>query len=219
MNPYILLGIVGILVAIILASIATQPSAKTTDFYKEAKTVIHNFATGDSIEFLGEIEAPVTEFIYQEKIITEQVTLENGTQVNQTTTVVEKVPTSDLSLSVQERQSGDSLTCRLGYQCDIKGKITLINPNNGLEVDPPYGFLITIECITSNNPDVGCNNFDTIQKNWRTDADKSFIYTFTTSKQFHPPGEYMATVVISSLFKNSDGDIIEETGTQKINVV
>src|SRR3990167_224549 len=198
-----LLGVAGIIVIIIVVTYASQPSAKDFDFQANVKAIIHSFETGDQIIFDGIIDSPVTEFIYVEKQVTETVTLENGTQINQTKTILEKVDTTKslVTVSAQDRQTGDTLVCRLGHQCDVTGKITLIDPTTNKEIQPPYGFLINIKCINANHPVMTCNNFKEIVSTERTFPDSTFKYTFTTSQAINPPGDYLATVVITSKFK------------------
>ena len=213
-----LLGIPAIVIIIAVATVASQPQAKDIDFQAKTKELIHSFIdTGDQIIFEGVIESPVTEFIYVEKQVTETVTLDNGTQVNQTRTVIERVDTSEsiVSVSATDRQTGDALVCHLGHQCDVEGKIVLIDPLTNQQVQPPYGFLIQIECISTNHPVMTCNNFKTISSTERTFPDSTFKYTFTTSQTTNPPGKYIATVVITSKYKVNN-EFIEETGTREI---
>ena len=215
-----LLGIAGVIGLIALLAFVTQGGEKTGEnVYSEARRLIHEFPTGDQIIFEGNIQEPITEFIYQEKQVTTTTTLDNGTQIEKTETVIEKVPSSELQLSVQERQSGDYKVCRLGYQCDISGQITLIDPNTGKEIQPPYGFFLQIECINADHPVMTCNNFDIIVVQERTQSDKSFKYTFTPSASKNPPGDYMATVVITSKFKDARDQYIEFEGTQMIKMI
>src|SRR3990167_2741725 len=215
-----LLGVAGIIVIIIVVTYASQPSAKDFDFQANVKAIIHSFDTGDLIIFDRIIESPVTEFIYVEKQVTETVTLENGTQINQTKTVLEKVDTTEslVTVSAQDRQTGDTLICRLGHQCDVTGKITLIDPTTNKEIQPPYGFFIQIECINADHQMMNCNNFNTISVSERTFPDSTFKYTFTTNSAKNPPGDYLATVVITSKFKVNN-KFIEETGTREIKIV
>lgn len=180
-----------------------------TDDFTEAERLVREFGnSGEEIVFYIDPQPPLTEWTYVEtEVITQERFYNNETGKVETrditTTEIEKVPTSEVSVTSYDRQTADTKVCKRGNQCDITGEITLIDPNTGLEIPPPYGFLMTIHCDSSTDPVLNCGNFNPRVQNELTFADKSFKYTFTTSNK-DPTGFYQAKVSVASKFKVVD---------------
>lgn len=173
--------------------------------FTAAKQLVHKFGnSGEEIIFYIDPQPPITEWSYNEIQVEERFyNNDTGKVETRTVTEIEKVPTSVVLVESYDRQTADTKVCKRGNQCDITGEITLIDPNTGLEIAPPYGFFIEIKCQTTSDPILNCGNFSTRTFNDLTYADKSFKYTFTTT-QNDPTGDYRATVSVASKFKIVD---------------
>lgn len=213
-----ILGIVAIL-ATFYYFISTDSNfeASVKQDYTEARRLVNEFGnSGEEIVFYLDPKPPITEFTYVEKEV-EKIVFNNATGETETVTVkeIEKVPTSEVSVYSKDRQTGNLKVCKRGHQCDITGEITLIDPVTGLAIDPPYGFLMIIECETSHDPYIqSCQSFSPRVVNDLTFGDKSFKYTFTTDSRKDPLGFYTAQISVTSKFKFTD----PTTGLQRPEV-
>lgn len=185
---------------------------KFQDDFTEAKRLVNEFGnSGEKIVFYIDPQAPIAEYTYVEtEVETEVFNYDTGEIETVTTTEVEKVKTSEISVNSYDRQTANTKVCKRGNQCDITGEITLIDPTTGLEIQPPYGLLMQIVCETSHDPILQCSNFSARSQNILTFGDKSFLYTFTTNSN-DPLGTYSALVSITSKFTITD----PETGNER----
>lgn len=200
-----IIGIVIIMYFVLSAGDGLEDQVRAD--YTEAQELVKKFGnSGEEIVFYLDPQPPVTEYTYVEKIIEKEV-IDNVT--GEITIVeekeLEKVPTSEVTVYSKDRQTGDIKVCKRGHQCDITGEITLIDPNTGLAIDPPYGFFLSVECDQPNDPLIhSCQAFDTRTQNILTFGDRSFKYTFTTDTRDDPLGFYVASIAVTSKFKITD---------------
>lgn len=193
--------------------------------FTEAERLVREFGnSGEKIVFFVDPQPPITEFTYVNKEVEKEVyNYETGEIETITTLELEKVPTSEVAISSYDRQTANTKVCKRGNQCDINGEITLINPVTGLPVDPPYGFLMSIKCETSTDSVINCQNFTTRTENILTHDENVFSYTFTTN-QNDPTGIYLATVSITSKFKELNPEtqlteFIRRDGVLRVEIV
>lgn len=216
-----IIGLLALLVYLLSGNVGVGlPQSIAIDQEKinsEARKLIYEFGNaGENINFYLDPPPPLTEFTTIEQEVTKDV-LNEATGVIETITTTElvEVPTSEIEVYSQDRQTGDRKVCKRGHQCDVTGEITLIDPNTLLPIDPPYGFLLVVECETSHDEFIhSCQPFSPRVVNEVTYGDRSFLYTFTTSPKDSPLGIYTVTVQVTSKFMITD----PQTGLQKPQV-
>jgi len=215
-----IIGLVALFVYLLSGNFTTsadlQQSIKSdfSEASSQARRLVYEFGNaGEQIAFFQDPQAPVTEWTFVEQEVTKDIVNDITGEIETVTqTELVKVKTSEVEIYSQDRQTGDRKVCKRGHQCDITGEITLIDPNTSLVIDPPYGFLMIVECETSNDEFIhSCQPFNPRVVNQVTYGDRSFKYTFVTSKKDSPLGIYTATVQVTSKFMVTD----PETGLQK----
>lgn len=195
---------------------------------RDAKSFIAKFNDyGEQIEIYADPQPPRTEIVYEEKIVEVPVTDENGTIThyeNKTETVaVEKEITSDVSVQVQDRQTQKYKYCIRGHQCDITGKITLIDPITKNVIDPPYTFSYIVRCLSTNDPHItSCQAWEDRSDTIITFGDRTFAVSFTTDRD-DPLGIYEAEISVTSKFTypvdtNNDGIFDSEKPENRVVV-
>lgn len=195
------------LIIVILAGfillIMYAPNEKISTAEDQARQLITQFTkSGEYIGFDIDPSPPVTTYRYEPVQKTRQITFENGTTLNRTETVYEKIenqPATTLSVDIQDRVLKQSKICKLGYQCDITGTISLVDPTTDKKIPPPYSYLATIDCDFRDF----CNLGSALSSNEATFGDGSFKYTWIpTPKQ--GIGEYRLTIYVISHYTNQD---------------
>lgn len=182
-----------------------------------AKQLITQFTkSGEYIGFDQDPTPPVTTYKYVSVEKTHTVTFPNGTVKNQTETVIEKQPvdSTTISLDVKDRINSGAKICRMGYQCDITGTISLIDPITQKKITPPYAYLLSIGCDYR----ADCALNPTLAVNDATYPDGSFKYTWIPTAQIKP-GDYEATVYVGSHYTNENGENERRIATRTIQVI
>ena len=194
--------IVFILTGIILL-IMYAPNKEISTAYDDTRQLITQFTkSGEYIGFDVDPTPPVTTYRYEPVEKTRTVTLDDGSIVNRTETVYEKVEVKEqttLSVDVSDRILKQSKICKLGYQCDITGTISLIDPTTDKKIPPPYSYLATIDCDFRDF----CNLGSALSSNEATFGDGSFKYTWIPTPA-QGIGEYRLTIYVISHFTNQD---------------
>ena len=183
------------------------PQTEPNQYRDEARRLITQFGEGEYIGFDVDPTPPVTKYIYG---INNEVTakiLENGTAVPVTEEEKQEIKLlSSTELNVQDRKLSQSKICKMGYQCDITGIISVIDPNTNQKIPPPYSYLITIDCDYRDF----CSLTPSLSANERTYPDGTFKYTWVITEKV-VIGEYRVTIDTPSQFK-------DETGKQQSNI-
>ena len=133
--------------------------------------------------------------------VIQEVTLANGTIVNETSTqVIPKVSTADITYL--DKQTGDFMVCKQGHQCIIEARVQLYNLNEEL-VSPPYGYSLTISCEFRE----WCDHSTTISTNAGTvtDGGGGIRYSWTTKPEYSL-GDYEVILNIRSAVLDLNGN-------------
>jgi len=233
------IGIIGLVVLMVYIAYETD-FAEDTTIRKEAEAFIFKYNDyGEQIEIFKDPTPPQSEDQYRyEEVAVIAVDEEGNTfkcdedlklkDCDGTKLIVGNLTkVSEIITEVQDRQTLKYKVCKLGHQCDIAGKITLINPITKAEIDPPYGFAYVIRCVESDaqNLKIGrrtCDDFEDRTETIISFPDASFLISFTTTGS-NPPGIYEAIIKVNSHFTEITPDgrevQLERTAIQEILIV
>lgn len=208
----LLVMIVLVIIVAIGAMIYDSENPDSTFSYSEetkkfANEIVNRYNDGAEIAFSTESQDPVTEFTYVEK--TTQIINEEGNIENVTT--LEKVEKTTFSSFDEDT---NTKICNIGYPCMIEGRIKLVT-ELGDDVDPPYGYFLTITCSFRDECDLG----QQITINEKTDVLGGIRYMWSTSFK-DSLGEHQAQIWVRSAYKDTDKDAYAEyTQTLKIKLI
>lgn len=216
MKTFYILPILAIVIVFAVFIFTAPVKPKIVD--DSTKQLITQFTkSGEYIGFDVDPTPPVSKYTYQPKQVIRPVVLPNGTVINQTSTVYEEVEQkeiSTLSVEIQDRLDHGSKICKFGYQCDITGMISLIDPTTNKKIPPPYSFLITLDCDYRDF----CNLSPSRSSNEVTYPDGSFKYTWVPAPPVNA-GEYRATIYVTSHYTNEDGENERRLAVRTIQVI
>lgn len=210
----VIIGVLGGFLALVYYTPQQDPRETIND---SARQLITQFTkSGEYIGFDQDPTPPVTKYTYKPVEKTRTITYPNGTTLNKTETVYEQAPveSSTISVDVQDRVLKQAKICKMGYQCDITGTINLIDPITQKRIIPPYAYLITLDCDYRTD----CALSPSLNANDATYPDGSFRYTWIPTPQIKP-GEYRATVYVTSHYTNENGENERRIGIRTIEVV
>mgnify|MGYP001576759002 CR=1 FL=1 len=208
-----ILVIIGVLLGFVML-VVYLPEQQITPYDDEARRLITQFTeSGEYIGFDIEPSPPVTKYVYDSNnVITGKVD-GSGNIIPVTEEEVKEL--SNVDLNVQDRILNESKICKMGYQCDITGKILLIDPSTGERIPPPYKYSLTIDCdyrdYCTLSPSVSI-------KPTLTFNDGTFKYPFVVTEKI-TVGEYRVTVFVTSYYTNEDGEQERRMKTRMIEVV
>ena len=188
-----------------------------TTINDSAKQLITQFTkSGEYIGFDQDPTPPVTTYRYEPVQKVHSVLYTNGTVINQTETVYQTVPVdmTNISVEVQDRLQSGAKICKMGYQCDITGTISLIDPLTTRKIPPPYAYLLTIDCDYRSD----CALSPSISINDATFTDGTFKYTWIPTAKIKP-GDYRASVYVASHYTNENGENERRLAVRTIQVI
>jgi len=168
----------------------------------EFKTYLKTFTQVELKSYFGSIQDKLEPTVEEKSIIQIMNEQKASYSKSQVVTEIKKIPVSEISLEITSRQTGQKRIVFRGDQTDITGRIIMTDPNTGADLAPPYGFLMTIDCINSIEAVLSCANFNQIVHNSLTFGDRTFKYTWATD-QNDPLGEYVAYVRVTSKWLDS----------------
>ena len=205
--------LVGVLIAFVFV-IMNLPKAPEIPYDDEARQLITQFTkSGEYIGFDVDPLPPVTKYVYDSNNVITGRIQNDGTIVPVTEEEAKQL--SSVDLSVQDRKLSQIKVCKKGYQCDITGSITLIDPVSGDRIPPPYFYSLTIDCdyrdFCALSPSMSV-------KPTLTFNDGTFKYTFVVTEKI-PIGEYQVTVYVTSYYTNENDEQARRMATRLIEVV
>jgi len=185
----------------------------------EAMKKIQTFGdSGEYVEWDLLPLPPKQEYIWQQTEV--QVEKEvDGKIILVNETITEKVLTaeSEILMELKDRQSGDTRVCKRGHQCDVTGKIILIDPISGLQLKPIM-FHYQIICRTSQDPVLICDNYTGLTDTILSYPDSTFKVSFTTN-QNDPTGMYELFVRATSKYKDADDQPVQRESSLDIELI
>lgn len=205
--------LVGVLLAFVFL-IMSLPGKPEIPYDDEARQLITQFTkSGEYIGFDVDPLPPVTKYIYDaDKNITGKIQ-SDGTIIPVSEEEAKQLSTVDLN--VQDRNLSQTKICKKGYQCDITGTISLVDPVSGDKLPPPYFYSLTVDCdyrdFCALSPSLSV-------KPTLTFNDGTFKYTFVITEKI-PVGQYQVTVYVTSYYTNEDGEQERRLATRLIEVV
>ena len=204
--------LVGVLVAFVFI-IMNLPKAPEIPYDDEARQLITQFTkSGEYIGFDVDPLPPVTKYVYDSNNVITGKIQNDGTIVPVTEEEAKQL--SNVDLNVQDRKLSQIKVCKKGYQCDITGSITLIDPMSGDKIPPPYFYSLTIDCdyrdFCALSPSISI-------KPTLTFNDGTFKYTFVITEKI-PIGQYQVTVYVTSYYTNEDDEQARRMATRIIEV-
>jgi hypothetical protein len=207
----VLLIVILVVFVFVISSLPGKPKVPYDD---EARQLITQFTkSGEYIGFDVDPLPPVTKYVYD---VNQQIT--GIVSANGTVTPVTEEEAKELSLltlDVQDRELSQSKICKKGYQCDITGKIVLVDPETGDKLPPPHKYSLTIDCdyrdFCALSPSLSIK--PTLSFN-----DGTFKYTFVVTEKI-PTGEYHVTVFVTSFYTSNDGEQERRMAVRTLEVV
>jgi len=201
----------GLLATVVYFDIDTRETGLPKDLSQlpeQIRKITDTFETGTQVLWDLEPTPPTTETVKIEVEKTREVTSEDGTVTEETYTEIEEIPSSEIYLYQQDRQTGQSKICVRGHQCDIIGQVSLISPITLEEVTPPHTVHFQISCEFQEF----CNLLGgEISRTLISDGEGNFKYTWTTTYK-DVIQDYHAFVRVTSQFEDVDGNrILDES--------
>ena len=205
--------LVGVLLAFVFV-IMSLPGKPEIPYDDEARQLITQFTkSGEYIGFDVDPLPPVTRYVYDENKNISGIIQNDGTTIPVTEEEAKQL--SSVNLDVQDRNLSQTKICKQGYQCDITGIISLVDPVTGDKIPPPYFYSLTVDCdyrdFCALSPSLSV-------KPTLTFNDGTFKYTFVITEKI-AIGEYQVTVYVTSYYTNEDGEQARRLATRLIEVV
>lgn len=220
---YILVMVVVIFVFGMLVYEGETAEQATSIALIKANEIMRQYPDGSVLGFTQEPQPPVNEFIYREVEISELVTDPSGTTTVVTTNQTLAVPIEDATpeelissgyITQKDIQEGVIELCKLGHQCEIEGRMTLVDIY-GFPVDPPYIYSILISCSQR----LDCTGRQFSANGEFTDPNGGFRYRFTTAESLDTKGDYTAVLQTRSTYANQAGDKTNYVVTGIVRIV
>ena len=208
-----ILVIIGVLLGFVML-VMYLPEQQITPYDDEARKLITQFTeSGEYIGFDIDPLPPVTKYVYDENKNISGIVQSDGTTIPVTEEEAKQL--SSVNLDVQDRNLSQTKICKKGYQCDITGVISLVDPVTGDKIPPPYFYSLTVDCdyrdFCALSPSLSV-------KPTLTFNDGTFKYTFVITEKI-PVGQYQVTVYVTSYYTNEDGEQERRLASRLIEVV